>query len=185
MRTFREHSGAPLVFSRTAPEPEHDLNLESWKPPSDWKHVDGQDHSISEPPLPTHKKVSTGLIMKEPDGRVWMTRPTNGYGGYSHTFPKGGMEHGLHPQANAIKETFEETGLKGRVTGHAGDYEGDTSVTRYYHAVRDGGHPRDHGWESEAVVLHHGDRSHELLNRKRDQQIAHDHLGAPKPTASY
>lgn len=185
MKSFSAHTDGVYVFTKGGSVPSLDPALRSWKPPSDWRNVPGQDHSIDEPPLPTHKKVATGLIMREPDGRVWMTRSTNEFGGYKHSFPKGKLEPDLHPQANAIKEAYEETGLKGRITGHAGDYEGDTSVTRYYHAVREDGHPHDHGWESEAVVLAPGHRSHEFLNRQRDQQIAHDHLGAPEPTAKF
>ncbi len=154
------------------------IALKSYKPPRDWSKVEGQNHSIKEPPLPDlkGKKLSSGLIMREKDGRTWLTKPTNGFGGYKHTFPKGGVERGLHPQANAIKEAYEETGLKGRITGYAGDHHGDTSVTRYYHAEREGGHPNDHGWESEAVVLAKKHDLHHLLNRERDKEIVKQHI---------
>ena len=35
------------------------------------------------------KKVGAGVIVQEPDGRVWVVHPTNGYGGYKGTFAKG------------------------------------------------------------------------------------------------
>lgn len=156
------------------------VDFKSYKPPKDWSNVSGQDHSIKEPPIhnPHGLNVSTGLVMHEPDGRVWLAKPANAYGGYKHTFPKGGLEKGLHPQANAIKEAYEETGLKGRITGHAGDAEGTTSITRYYHATREAGDPREHGWESEGVVLAHPDNLHKYLNMPRDKKFAREKLGA-------
>jgi ADP-ribose pyrophosphatase YjhB (NUDIX family) len=164
------------------------MKFSSWKPPVDneWNYVSGQNHEINEPPLPkTSKKIATGLLMHEPDGRVWIVKPTNEFGGYKHTFPKGKLEPNLHPQANAIKETFEESGLKGKITGFAGDHEGDTSLTRYYHAVREGGTPKDHGWESEKVLAVHPSILHKYLNRTRDQKISNQHLGGNEPIGDW
>ncbi len=172
--------------------------IKSWQPPSDWHDVEGQNHDIGEPPLPSlkqrpksyvskttgqtktfqppDKRLSSGVIMREPDGRTWLVKPTNGFGGYNWTFPKGGVEDGLHPQASAIKETFEETGLHARITGYAGDYHGDTSVTRMYRAERVGGHPKDKGWETEQVALAHPNDLDHMLNRSRDRKIAAHHV---------
>lgn len=153
-----------------------------------WASVAGQNPDIAEPPLPKvpGKKLASGVIIREPDGRVWLVKPTGEYGGYKHTFPKGGVEKGLSPQANAIKEAYEESGLKVRITGFAGDFERDTSVGRYYYAERVGGDPARHGWESEAVVLAPPAALDGLLNRKVDRAIAAAHAGAqgqPGPPA--
>jgi ADP-ribose pyrophosphatase YjhB (NUDIX family)/predicted dinucleotide-utilizing enzyme len=153
--------------------------IKSYQPPAHWGDVEGQDHSIDEPPLPKLKPgqhLSSGVIMREPDGRTWLVKPTNGFGGYNYTFPKGTVDGDVHPQANAIKETWEETGLKAKITGYAGDYHGDTSVTRMYHAERVGGHPKDKGWETEQVALAHPDDLDHMLNRSRDRKIAKHHI---------
>jgi len=170
--------------------------LKSWlnvpQTDGDWAQVPGQNHDINEPALPkldsysytdksgkkikVEQRLSSGVIIREPDGRTWLVKPTNGYGGYNYTFPKGGVERGLSAQANAIKEAYEESGLKVRITGYAGDYRGDTSVTRMYHAVRETGHPKDHGWETEGVALVHAPEAFDLLNRSRDKKIAFHHL---------
>jgi 8-oxo-dGTP pyrophosphatase MutT (NUDIX family) len=139
---------------------------------------------IEEPPLPSLAKgetLSAGLLIREPDGRVWVVKPKGGFGGYDYTFPKGGVSKGLGTQPTAIKEAYEETGLHAQITGYAGDHTGDTSITRYYFAERTGGTPVDHGWESEGVSLIHPDQLHEFLNRTRDRKIAHEHLGSPSP----
>src|SRR3954452_18248980 len=86
-------------------------------------------------------KVSTGIVLFEPDGRLWIFEPRGHYGGYQHTFPKGRLEKGLTYQQNAHKEVFEETGLLGDITGLVGDFVGDTTMTRYYVGIRTGGEP--------------------------------------------
>ena len=89
-------------------------------------------------------------------------------------FPKGKLEPGLSMQQNAVTETHEETGLHAQITGHLGDYDGDTSTTRYYIGKRIGGNPADMGWESQSVKLVPMNDLHKYLNRSRDKQIATD-----------
>jgi ADP-ribose pyrophosphatase YjhB (NUDIX family) len=157
------------------------VEMRPWQPPKDaegWKNVDGQMHLPDEPPMPTMGKLGSGVLIREPDGRVWVVKPTNEFGGYKHTFPKGTIDkhEGLSPQANAIKETFEESGLKVKITGFAGDFQGDTGVARYYYGQRTDGTPLDHGWESEAVLLVPPGKLNTVLNKKRDLDIAAKHL---------
>ena len=67
--------------------------FELWEPPEDaegWGEVDGQLHHRG--PLKPGQKFSTGLVIMEPDGRLWMVSPTNGFGGYAATLPKGRFE---------------------------------------------------------------------------------------------
>lgn len=147
-----------------------------------WDYVDGVDDDLDEPPLhvPPGKKVSSGVVIEEPDGRVWLTAPTNSFGGYKATFPKGTEEAELSLQANAIKEAFEETGLKVKIVGFVGDYTRTTSVARVYRAVRVGGSPAAMGWESQAVHLVPKDQLYEFLNMGTDHGIAQE-IGAGEP----
>ncbi|MBY0240229.1 MAG: NUDIX hydrolase [Burkholderiaceae bacterium] len=122
--------------------------------PAGWRAVEGQTE-IAEPafvPSP-HKFPAAGVVIEEPDGRVWLVSPSNGFGGYIHTFPKGRLEHGIGQQASAIKEALEEAGLKVVITGFLLDAERSTTRTRYYCARRTGGNPASMGWESQAVLL--------------------------------
>jgi len=102
-----------------------------------------------------HKQAASGAVVIEPEGRVWIVSPTNGFGGYTATLPKGRVEHnqGLSLRQTAIKEVFEETGLIIGLTGFLGDVERSTTTTRYYWARRVGGNPAEMGWESQAVHL--------------------------------
>ena len=110
--------------------------------------------TFTEPPMPSTpgKKPAAGVVAIEPDGRVWVVAPTNAFGGYRHTFPKGKLD-GLSPHATAIKEAFEESGLQVELTGYLCDSARSTSVTRYYTARRIGGSPAAMGCESQAVML--------------------------------
>lgn len=100
-------------------------------------------------------KAAAGAVIVEADGRVWVVSPTNRFGGYVNTFPKGKIEPGMTAslRANALKEIFEEAGLQIELTGFLVDAERSTSTTRYYLARRIGGNPADMGWESQAVHL--------------------------------
>jgi len=110
---------------------------------------------FDEPPFepPAGLAPAAGVVTIEPDGRVWLVAPTNGFGGYKLTFPKGKLEAGLDRRAGALKEAWEESGLRVALTGFLADVPRSTSWTRYYLARRIGGTPADMGWESQAVWL--------------------------------
>ena len=112
---------------------------------------------FEEPPMlkVAGKNPASGAVVIEPDGRVWIVSPSNRHGGYSNTFPKGHLklEEGLSLRANALKEVFEESGLRTDLTGYLCDSIRSTTVTRYYLAMRVGGNPADMCWESQATHL--------------------------------
>lgn len=119
-----------------------------------WNSVAGQ-LSFDEPPfnIPAGKIPAAGVVIEEADGRIWLVAPSNAFGGYKTTFPKGRMDHSVNLQACAIREAFEEAGLQVRITGWLADSNRSRSYTRYYRAIRTGGNPACMGWESQAVHL--------------------------------
>lgn len=119
-----------------------------------WEELAGAFQEPAFAPAPG-RKTASGAVVVERDGRVWMVSPSNAFGGYVTTFPKGTFtgEDGTSLRANAVKEVHEETGLKVRLTGFLCDCDRGTSRTRYYLAERLGGTPADMGWESQAVHL--------------------------------
>ena len=80
---------------------------------SGWNQVDGQA-GIVEPAFapPPGKAAAAGVVIEEADGRIWAVAPSNRFGGYDATFPKGRVDPGVGLQANAIREAFEESGLR-------------------------------------------------------------------------
>lgn len=176
---------ATFVPGGKAPEALNGVQFKSWKPPSaGWGAVAGTKPSLDEDfpfePHPT-KHTAAGVVIIEPDGRVWLTKPTNEFGGYQHTYPKGTCESGLTMQQNAIKEAWEETGLKVRIVGVLGDLERDTSKARFYVARRVGGTPSDMGWESQALRLAPRAQAEKLLNKPHDRQLLTDFFDEMDP----
>lgn len=161
-----------------APDEINGLALAPWedhpKTIEGWDYVDGQMDDLDEPGMKLEggKKPAAGVIIEEPDGRVWIVHPTNGYAGYKTTFPKGHAEEGLSLQASAIKECFEESGLKCKITGFVGDVPRGSTITRYYRAVRVGGSPSAMGWESQAVSLMPKGEVSEAVNSAYDKNVA-------------
>lgn len=148
-----------------------------------WDFVDGIAEDLDEPPfvLKPGKKAAAGIIVEEPDGRCWVIHPTNAFGGYSASWPKGTADPELSLQGTAIKELWEETGLKAEITGFIGDYERTTSKVRLYRGKRTGGSPVDGGWESQAVSLVPKGLLYDYLNMWPDHEPAEDIGAGPAP----
>ena len=151
---------ATAIVTPDGPMPEvlSGIPFKSWdsapRKMADWVKVAGQA-DIHEPAFNSFGMApASGVVVIEPDGRVWLAAPSNGFGGYKQTFPKGRKDHpGISLQANAIKEAYEEAGLRVVVDAHLIDTRRTTTYTRYYVAHRVGGCPSAVGWESQAVFL--------------------------------
>jgi hypothetical protein len=127
---------------------------------------------VDEPPFDAPKgfKNAAGVVVREPDGRVWVVAPSNAFGGYQATFPKGGMD-GKSTKATALVEAFEESGLRVRLNEFLVDVQRSTSYTRYFLGERVGGNPADMGWESQAVMLVPVALLTQVLNNPKDLPI--------------
>jgi ADP-ribose pyrophosphatase YjhB (NUDIX family) len=137
-----------------------------------WNTVVGQA-DIVEPPFvcPKGKDAAAGVVICEPDGRIWLVSPSNGYAGYQNTFPKGRVEKNSPLQAAAIREAFEESGLQVEITAFLADSVRSLTYTRYYLARRIGGTPAAMGWESQAVHLVPHKKLGEFLHHINDQPL--------------
>ncbi len=151
---------ATVIPGGELPSSLNGIALSDWvdppRNPSDWAAlVTLACGPFEEPPMPSApgKSAASGVVVLEGDGRVWVVSPSNAFGGYQNTFPKGKLEPGMNLRANALKEAFEESGLQVALTGFLCDAVRSTTVTRYYTARRLGGHPGAMGWESQAVHL--------------------------------
>ena len=155
-------------------------------PPKFWERV--ADVDVGEPP-PLKKIDRVGVLIQEPDGRVWIVKPTDirpgvPFGDRHYTIPGGHVEPGLSDQQNALKEVWEETGLQVEITGHAGDFEDSNNGNngRLYIGKRVGGAPWDAkienhiidpntgkpAAESEKVSLVPPEAAAKMLNRTDD-----------------
>lgn len=135
-----------------------------------WEAIAAVDFDEPDMPEVAGKRPAAGVVVIEPDGRVWIVSPTNHFGGYAATFPKGKAD-GMSLHATAIKEAFEESGLRVALTGYLCDSVRSTSVARYYTARRVGGSPAAMGWESQAVRLVPIDKLAEVANHPNDKPV--------------
>ena len=110
---------------------------------------------LEEPPFvpPEGMSAAAGAVVVEDDGRVWLVAPSNRFGGYSATFPKGRADTGAGLHCTAIREAFEEAGLHVQLVAFLADSRRTLTYTRYYIARRLGGTPAAMGWETQAVHL--------------------------------
>lgn len=105
-----------------------------------WNDVPGQYvHDVPPFQAPMGNRPAAGVVIEEADSRIWLVAPSNAFGGYRTTFPKGGANDGVNLQACAVREAFEEAGLKVRITGWLADSDRSRSYPRYYRAERTGG----------------------------------------------
>lgn len=139
-----------------------------------WKQL-AETMAFDEPPIKSAsgKKPASGAVVVETDGRVWIVSPSNRFGGYTNTFPKGknDLAQELCLRANALKEVYEEAGLQVELTGFLCDSVRSTSITRYYLARRLGGNPAGMCWESQAVHLVPAAQLAAFVSHPNDQAI--------------
>ena len=162
---------ADLRFDRNKPvDTTIPVNGIALKPVPENSYDTHKDVKLSEPPLPNDpkKRLATGVIVVEPDGRVWMVAPAGSYSGYRNTFPAGGAEDGITLQQNARKEAREEMGLDVKIIGHAADIDYGYELRRFYVAQRVSGQPGDNGWETADVKLVTPGRAAKLLSKASD-----------------
>jgi 8-oxo-dGTP pyrophosphatase MutT (NUDIX family) len=129
--------------------------------------------AFAEPPyiLPAGLRAAAGAVVIEDDGRVWLVSPTNGFGGYAATFPKGRVDAGGTLQHTAVREAFEESGLVVRLEAFLLDARRTQTFTRYYIARRVAGSPAAMGWETQAVHLVPAPRLEEIAVHPNDAAV--------------
>jgi len=80
---------------------------------------------------------SYGTVVFDPTTkRVLLRAPTNEYGGMKWTLAKGRPRKNEQPEATALRETLEETGVRCRIVAPIpGEYPGQTTISEYWLAV--------------------------------------------------
>jgi 8-oxo-dGTP pyrophosphatase MutT (NUDIX family) len=166
---------ASVVPNGVLPGAINGVVLEPWNDPptspEGWEAL-ARESKVAEPEfkVPDGLEPAAGAVIVEPDGRVWMVCPTNQFGGYEVTFPKGRLD-GKSLQEAALVEAFEESGLKVRLVRHLVDVPRSQTFTRYYLAERVGGRPSEMGWETQCVMLVPRAKLSALIHHAPDQIV--------------
>jgi 8-oxo-dGTP pyrophosphatase MutT (NUDIX family)/GNAT superfamily N-acetyltransferase len=176
-------------------KPDHAANTDDF-----WKEVLGykaEDLAVIDryEELRTGKRLTAGVVMVEPDGRVWVLQPRNEFAGYQNTWIKGGVDPGEATAAAAVREMREEAGFSVEIDSFLGDYMNTdkTGIARMYIGHRTGGGPMGaHIKETYRVRLLTKDEAQKELTRfkkpdARDQTILADAFARieGKPSPSY
>ncbi len=121
------------------------------------------------------KWVSAGgvVLPKDLSLKCYVIRPANNYGPWS--FPKGRVDKGETRIQAAVREVYEETGLKAKVMqdSYLGAYEGGYSITHYYLMSEVGGRPTLND-EVDKILLLDFAKAYDLFlkaGNKRDAKV--------------
>lgn len=104
------------------------------------------------------------LLIKNPSG-VW-------------TFPKGNIEPGEKPEETAVREVYEETGVKGEIVNYIGEIhywytlkgERIFKTVKYYLMKHKEGEPKP-SWEVKDAKFFPIEEAKKLLRYKGDKEI--------------
>lgn len=112
-------------------------------------------------------QIEVGLVAVK-DGKVWC-------------LPKGLIEKGENEKDAALREVWEETGLKGRIVDKIGDvsywyYIKEENVkcrktVHFFLIEYTGGDTKDHGWEVESAQWFEIDEAIRILSYKGERDI--------------
>jgi 8-oxo-dGTP pyrophosphatase MutT (NUDIX family) len=132
---------------------------------------------------PIPKANAYGGVLVGPDRKVLVREPTNHFGGYVWTWPKGTPDKGETPEQTALREVREETGIPGRIVGVLpGTYKGTGASTSAFYLMVPEGTPgkfkRDETiqvrWVSFAEAADLFKLNHSQEARSRDRQVLDD-----------
>ncbi len=127
-----------------------------------------------------HQVSAGGVIVREKDG-TWEVALISLRGGSVWGLPKGLVEAGEDPQATALREVREETGLVGQPLGKLGEIEywffdkeervRIHKTVHFYLLAYVEGNPRDHDFEVEEVRWYPIEEALRLMAYKNEREM--------------
>ena len=127
-------------------------------------------------PKPKPKWTSAGCVVldsMEDREHVYIILPSNHYGPW--TLPKGTVDKGESIKQAALREVWEETGLKVKILdgpgAYLGKFEGGFSFTHFFLAVKVGGHPHPTSETEKVVLATWEEAARKFQHSKRDKIV--------------
>jgi ADP-ribose pyrophosphatase YjhB (NUDIX family) len=129
------------------------------------------------------KEEAYGGVVINQQGRILLREPKKHFDNYVWTFPKGRPRPGETPKETALREVFEETGIKAEIKEPLPNvYEGRTTENIYFlmSFVEDTG---KFDGETQSIIWVNPEEARDLISkttnpigRKRDLQVLEDAL---------
>ena len=95
-------------------------------------HYWGWDREKNKSILKEKPQAYGGVVFND-KGQVLLRKPTGGFGGYAHTWPKGRQDKGDTPEETALREVLEETGTRGAIVAKIPkNFEGSVTNNGFY-----------------------------------------------------
>jgi 8-oxo-dGTP pyrophosphatase MutT (NUDIX family) len=126
--------------------------------------------TLARGPRGARKWISAGGVVIDGRGRVAIVRQRDRKGRWRWTLPKGRIDVGESAAEAALREVYEESGLRARIVRPIGLHEGRLHFTQYFEMVLlsdDGVHDR----ETKEVRLASFAEAVALLRARRDRQV--------------
>jgi ADP-ribose pyrophosphatase YjhB (NUDIX family) len=116
------------------------------------------------------KWTSAGGLVIDARGRIALVRQRNRRGRWRWTLPKGRIDRGETAEAAALREVYEESGLRARILRPIVLHEGRLHFTHFFEMAleRDDG---EHDRETKEVRLVSFTQAAQLLRSRRDLRV--------------
>lgn len=96
------------------------------------KHIEAEPAPTPPSQAPS-KRCSYGGVVIRRDGKILLREPKDHFDGYLWTFPKGKPNAGESPEAAALREVMEETGVLTTIVRRIpGEFKGGTGSTVFF-----------------------------------------------------
>lgn len=152
-----------------------------WPPEDPWDAYDWDPWGamVNEPVKvkPVEPWISAGGVVLDSQldpTKIYVIKPSRNYGPWA--FPKGRIDEGESQQQAALREVWEETGLRAKILpqGYLGKGRGTMSITHFYMMVKTGGRPSrtDETEETRLVTFDEARRLFKRAGNRRDIRIA-------------
>lgn len=133
---------------------------------------------IPSPAITSTLRRTSGTIIVEPDGKVWLMVNKEG----EIILPKGAFDDSLTLYHSAEKTVHKLTGIDSDIVGLLGDYERGSTIPRFYVGRRTGGIPAS--GLSNKVILCPLDELEKMVTDRIDKVVARDFVAAFKRAES-
>ena len=121
-------------------------------------------------PWRSRKWISAGGLVIDARGRIALVRQRNGRGRWRWTLPKGRIDRGETVETAAVREVYEESGLRARIVRPIVLHEGRLHFTQFFEMTLERDDGRHDGETKEVRIVTFAEAAG-LLRARRDLRV--------------